>query len=78
MDWSQVIWIFSYISVLLGLSAFGIHRYLMIFLYLKNGRKEPSPVGRFAESDLPVITVQLPDTFRRSRLLIRSMRRLSA
>ncbi|MEM7383685.1 MAG: cellulose synthase family protein, partial [Verrucomicrobiota bacterium] len=60
MDWSQVIWIFSYISVLLGLSAFGIHRYLMIFLYLKNGRKEPSPVGRFAESDLPVITVQLP------------------
>ena len=35
----HVIWNFCYLSVLLGLSAFGIHRYFIIYLFLKNRRK---------------------------------------
>ena len=39
----HVIWNFCYLSVLLGLSAFGIHRYFIIYLFLKNRRKRIEP-----------------------------------
>ena len=54
----HVIWSFCYLSVLLGLSAFGIHRYFIIYLFLKNRRRRIEPMARFRE--LPVVTVQLP------------------
>ena len=54
----HVIWSFCYLSVLLGLSAFGIHRYFIIYLFLKNRRKHIEPATRF--HDLPTVTVQLP------------------
>lgn len=54
----HVIWNFCYLSVLLGLSAFGIHRYFIIYLFLKNRRKHIEPATRF--HDLPAVTVQLP------------------
>jgi cellulose synthase/poly-beta-1,6-N-acetylglucosamine synthase-like glycosyltransferase len=54
----HVIWNFCYLSVLLGLSAYGIHRYLIIYLFLKHRRKRCEPPKTF--HDLPTVTVQLP------------------
>jgi cellulose synthase/poly-beta-1,6-N-acetylglucosamine synthase-like glycosyltransferase len=47
-----------YFVVLIGLSAYGIHRYLMIYLYFKHRRENPKPASAF--STLPTVTVQLP------------------
>src|SRR5258707_7744310 len=47
-----------YFSVLVCLSGYGIHRYWMIFLYLRHRREVPHPAGRLPE--LPKVTVQLP------------------
>ncbi len=54
-DW---VWLSCYLIVVVGLSAFGLHRYVMVWLFLKNVGKKPEPLSRFDE--LPVITVQLP------------------
>jgi cellulose synthase/poly-beta-1,6-N-acetylglucosamine synthase-like glycosyltransferase len=69
-------WSICYLGVLIGLSAYGIHRYCIIYLFLKNRRKPMVPAGAFAE--LPVVTVQLP-TFNEYyviRRLIESVGRL--
>src|SRR5213082_1744134 len=47
-----------YLSVLIGLSAYGIHRYFIIYLFLKNRKREPVPDRQFEQ--LPKVTVQLP------------------
>src|SRR5438270_896732 len=52
------IWTICYLSVLVGLSAYGVHRYFIIYLFLKNRKRESVPAGRFEK--LPVVTVQLP------------------
>ena len=50
--------IVCYFLVLLGLSAYGIHRYTMIYLYWKHRKSRPKPLNRFQE--LPKVTIQLP------------------
>ena len=55
---SYFIWTICYLSVLFGLSAYGIHRYAIIYLFLKNRKREPKPLSRFEQ--LPKVTVQLP------------------
>ena len=57
-DIATTIWIVCYFLVLLGLSAYGLHRYTMIFLYWKYRKSKPEPASQFKE--LPRITVQLP------------------
>ena len=52
------IWTICYLSVLIGLSAYGVHRYFIIYLFLKNRKRAPMPAARFEQ--LPVVTVQLP------------------
>jgi cellulose synthase/poly-beta-1,6-N-acetylglucosamine synthase-like glycosyltransferase len=54
----HIIWTVCYLGVLAGLSAYGIHRYFIIYLYLKNRKHGPVPAGRFEQ--LPKVTVQLP------------------
>src|ERR1051325_1349591 len=54
----HLIWTICYLSVLLGLSAYGLHRYFIIYLFLKNRKQVPRPLARFQE--LSAITVQLP------------------
>ncbi len=44
------IWNFCYLSVLLGLSAYGIHRFCIIYLFLKNRSKHVLPKEQFAIS----------------------------
>jgi cellulose synthase/poly-beta-1,6-N-acetylglucosamine synthase-like glycosyltransferase len=53
-----VIWTICYLSVLFGLSVYGIHRYFIIYLFLKNRKREPVPAGHFEQ--LPKVTMQLP------------------
>src|SRR6267143_5474071 len=54
----NVIWTICYLSVLIGLSAYGVHRYFIIYLFLKNRRRELLPARRFEQ--LPKVTMQLP------------------
>ena len=58
MDWFQITWYSCYTAVLLGLAAFGLHRYTIIYLFLKNRKRAPKPLRQFEE--LPFVTVQLP------------------
>lgn len=55
---NNALWSVSYIAVLIGLSAYGIHRYSIIFLFLKHKDEEPKPARDF--DVLPKVTVQLP------------------
>ena len=52
------IWTLCYFVVLSGLSLYGLHRYVIVYLYLKHRNRHPEPQRTFAE--LPRITVQLP------------------
>ena len=54
----HVIWTICYLSVLIGLSAYGVHRYFIIYLFLKNRKRELVPACRFEQ--LPKVTMQLP------------------
>src|SRR5882757_6581498 len=54
----HIIWTVCYLSVLIGLSAYGVHRYFIIYLFLKNRKREPVPDRQFEQ--LPKVTVQLP------------------
>jgi cellulose synthase/poly-beta-1,6-N-acetylglucosamine synthase-like glycosyltransferase len=51
-------WAFCYVSVQIALSLYGLHRYVILYLYLKHRKKVPKPAGTFAV--LPKVTVQLP------------------
>lgn len=55
---NNALWSICYLVVLLGLSAYGIHRYSIIYLFLKHKNARPKPAGEFVE--LPKVTVQLP------------------
>src|SRR5256886_11191484 len=48
----------TYFVVLLVLSVYGSHRYVMAYLYYKYKGNLPTPPGRF--SRLPRVTIQLP------------------
>src|SRR5436190_9294887 len=54
----HIIWTVCYLSVLIGLSAYGVHRYFIIYLYLKNRKRAPVPARYFEQ--LPTVTMQLP------------------
>src|SRR6202011_4219772 len=53
-----LIWTTCYLSVLFGLSAYGVHRYFIIYLFLKHRNRRSMPAGHFEQ--LPKVTMQLP------------------
>src|SRR5436853_5481356 len=55
---ASIIWTICYMSVLIGLSAYGIHRYVIIYLFLKHRKRATLPAGHFEQ--LPKVTMQLP------------------
>jgi cellulose synthase/poly-beta-1,6-N-acetylglucosamine synthase-like glycosyltransferase len=57
-SFGHLTWTICYLSVLVGLSAYGVHRYFIIYLFLKNRKREQVPAGHFEQ--LPKVTVQLP------------------
>jgi cellulose synthase/poly-beta-1,6-N-acetylglucosamine synthase-like glycosyltransferase len=54
----DVVWAFCYLSVLIGLSGYGLHRYFIVYLFLKYRKRVPQPLAHFEQ--LPIVTVQLP------------------
>jgi cellulose synthase/poly-beta-1,6-N-acetylglucosamine synthase-like glycosyltransferase len=54
--------LFVYFATLVVLSFYGSHRYIMVYLYRRyaKNRPDPQPEQRFADDDLPVVTIQLP------------------
>jgi cellulose synthase/poly-beta-1,6-N-acetylglucosamine synthase-like glycosyltransferase len=52
------IWAICYLAVLFGLSMYGIHRYVIVYLFFKHRKNVPAPASRFEK--LPRVTVQLP------------------
>ena len=55
---SQAVWTIAYLAVLLGLSIYGLHRYSIIYYFLKHRNATSQPSRRFEE--LPRVTIQLP------------------
>jgi cellulose synthase/poly-beta-1,6-N-acetylglucosamine synthase-like glycosyltransferase len=53
-----LLWTICYFIVVLGLSAYGVHKYSIIYLYFKNRHRKPAAASKF--DVLPVVTVQLP------------------
>lgn len=58
MDAFDTVIVTAYFTILAILSFYGLHRYMMVYLYRKNRHKTPQPPARFEE--LPRVTVQLP------------------
>src|ERR1700704_3875785 len=58
MTWVEVFFLGTYFLVLLVLSLYGSHRYVMAYLYYKYKGNLPVPAGKF--STLPRVTIQLP------------------
>ena len=61
-DTATLVLLGIYFAILLVLSFYGSHRYLMVFLYNRyaKGKPDPQPAQRFSEDDLPCVTIQLP------------------
>jgi cellulose synthase/poly-beta-1,6-N-acetylglucosamine synthase-like glycosyltransferase len=53
-----ILWIVCYSLVVMGLSAYGLHRFWMVFTYYRHKNKPYLPQSRF--ESLPFVTVQLP------------------
>jgi cellulose synthase/poly-beta-1,6-N-acetylglucosamine synthase-like glycosyltransferase len=52
-----------YFIVMVILAFYGVHRYQLVWLYYKNRKnaaKSSEPPARFAEGELPFVTIQLP------------------
>ena len=49
-----------YFGILGLLSAYGVYRYRMVYLFLRYRKHKPKPAGRFTPDKLPRVTVQLP------------------
>src|SRR3954468_22009935 len=47
-----------YIGLLLVIAFYGLHRYVLVYLYIKYRNKAYQPKGKF--EDLPRVTIQLP------------------
>ena len=58
MTWVEVLFLATYFLVLLVLSVYGSHRYVMAYLYYKYKGNLAAPKGRFSEQ--PRVTIQLP------------------
>ncbi len=56
--WFNFVWLVIYFLVLIGLSGYGLHRLMMVILYLVHRKDVPQPKGQWDE--LPVVTIQLP------------------
>ena len=60
MDGFDLAIVVAYFTVLAILSFYGLHRYIMVFLFHRYRNRPIVPKSRFAESELPRVTVQIP------------------
>src|SRR3954454_12737821 len=52
------LFIAAYVTILVLIALYGVHRYVLVYLYIKHRHKAYQPKSKF--EDLPYITVQLP------------------
>lgn len=57
-DFAHALLMTLYTFALVMVSIYGLHRYVIVFLYYRHRKKTPKPAGHFDE--LPHVTVQLP------------------
>ena len=57
MEWNNI-FVFAYLIVLSSLSVYGLHRMMLIVMFLRSKNKKIEPKAEFEE--LPVVTIQLP------------------
>ena len=61
MDWTDLtttLFMAVYTFSLVMVSLYGLHRYVLVYLYYRHRNKVPTPAGQFAE--MPRVTIQLP------------------
>jgi cellulose synthase/poly-beta-1,6-N-acetylglucosamine synthase-like glycosyltransferase len=58
--WYQTLLITLYLVVLLSLAVFGFHRSILVWLFYRYKSRRPEPKRRYADEELPKVTVQLP------------------
>jgi cellulose synthase/poly-beta-1,6-N-acetylglucosamine synthase-like glycosyltransferase len=54
----QTVFLSVYTFMLVMVSIYGLHRYVLVMLYYRHKNKAPQPMGTFDE--LPTVTIQLP------------------
>ena len=61
-DASTLVLLAIYFAILMVLSFYGAHRYLMMMLYKRyaKGKSDPVAIDSWSEDALPVVTIQLP------------------
>ena len=57
-SWFNLVWLIAYFLVLVCMAGYGLHRLVMVVLYLVHRKDVPQPLAQWDE--LPVVTVQLP------------------
>jgi cellulose synthase/poly-beta-1,6-N-acetylglucosamine synthase-like glycosyltransferase len=50
----------GYLAVLLAVAFYGLHRYILVFLYLRHRHKVYQPKATWDAANLPRVTIQLP------------------
>ena len=56
----QTLVIVLYLVTLGVLALYGVHRSALLLMYLRHRGERTTPLSRYAEADLPMVTVQLP------------------
>src|SRR5919112_734096 len=62
-NWFDSLILIPYFIVLVFLASYGVHRYILVWLYYRNRKKAASsdaPPRYFTPEELPRVTVQLP------------------
>ncbi|MDB5325279.1 MAG: hypothetical protein JWM57_848, partial [Phycisphaerales bacterium] len=49
-----------YFGILGVVALYGFHRYVLVYLYIKHRHNTHTPTARYAEDNLPQLTIQLP------------------
>ena len=45
----HIIWAICYLTVLFGLSLYGVHRYVIVYLFFKHRKNVPKPARHFEQ-----------------------------
>ncbi len=56
--WFNFFWLVAFFAVLVGMSGYGFHRFMLLFLYFKHRKDKPQPKEQLEE--WPLVTIQLP------------------
>ncbi len=58
--WLSIVLTIVYFGILAVVAMYGVHRYVLVYLYCKHRHNVHKPVKHYADDELPPVTVQLP------------------